>query len=66
MYEDMMKRRDVEKASLVDFLSSLKFSRNSNAASKYTCDTRFASFEQRIKTGRQLSPEESQLIRSAN
>ena len=61
-----MKRRDEGKASLVEFLRSIKYSHSSNASGSVNCATHFAHFEPRTHTGRQISTEDSQLIRSAN
>lgn len=61
-----MKRVDENKASLVEFLASIKFSRQNSANSGIQSSTRFANFEQRVRTNCQLSVEDSQLIRSAN
>ncbi|GAB3280692.1 hypothetical protein [Parahaliea aestuarii] len=61
-----MKRRDQGKASLVDILRSIKFSRESSSRNTDDCSTHFADFEQRARTRRQYSAEDAQLIRSAN
>ena len=60
-----MKRRDQGRASLVDFLRSLKFSRRSAQAGSSESPARFARLDQRIRTERS-SIEDFQLVRSAN
>lgn len=61
-----MKRRDEGKASLVDFLRSIKFSHEGSTRNAGDCNTHFADFEQRARTRRQYSNEDAELIRSAN
>ena len=61
-----MMRRDEGKASLVEFLRSLKYSRSTGSGGRVECPTRFARLEQRAPTRWQFSAEDSQLIRSAN
>ena len=61
-----MKRLDQNKASLVDFLRSIKFSTPRPGGWGGDLPAQFASFKQQVRTGRQFSNEESQLIRSAN
>ncbi len=61
-----MKRRDQGRASLVDFLQSLKFSRRSAKASGGESTARFARLDQRIRPERSSSIEDFQLVRSAN
>jgi len=61
-----MKRRYQGKASLVDFLRSIKFSHAQATTSAGECNTHFAHFVPRVQRGQQGAIEESQLIRSAN
>jgi hypothetical protein len=61
-----MKRLDENKVSLVDFLRSIKFTTPSTSAWGGELPANFASFKQQVRTRRQFSNEESQLIRSAN
>ncbi len=61
-----MTRRDEGRASLVDFLRSLKFSRRPRRADKTESGTRFARLEQHILPRRAGSGEDFQLVRSAN
>ncbi|RLA45236.1 MAG: hypothetical protein DRR04_11130 [Gammaproteobacteria bacterium] len=61
-----MKRLDEDKTSLVEFLRSIKFAQQSCANPSIECPTHFAHFEQHARAGRQLTAEDSQLIRSAN
>ncbi len=61
-----MKRRDEGRASLVDFLRSLKYSHGNGAVDRGECPTHFAQFKQRARTCSQFSTEDSHLIRSAN
>ncbi|TXS89542.1 hypothetical protein FV139_19840 [Parahaliea maris] len=61
-----MKRRDEGKASLVDFLRSIKFAHEGGARNAHDCSTHFADFEQRARTRRQYNQEDAELIRSAN
>jgi hypothetical protein len=62
-----MKKRDEGKASLVDFLRSIKFTHNhTGVAADIECPTHFANFKQRARSGSEGSLEDSELIRSAN
>ena len=61
-----MKRRDQGKATLVDFLRSIKFAQQKTVSVGSDCATHFAVFEPQARPGRQYSAEDSQLIRSAN
>jgi hypothetical protein len=63
-----MKRRDEGKASLVEFLRSIKFAHeNSSAQGAHPeCPTHFAHFKQSARPGLDACVEDSQLIRSAN
>lgn len=61
-----MKRRDEGKASLVEFLRSLKFSHSNQAVGGGQCPTHFAHLEQRVQIRHQYCSEDLQLIRSAN
>ena len=61
-----MTRRDNDKASLVDFLRSIKFTHQKPAAVDTSCPTHFANFNQRAGLSTKESAEESEHIRSAN
>ena len=61
-----MKRLDENKVSLVEFLRSIKFAPGTAANHSGKCPTHFAHFNQRARSGKKLSAEDSQLIRSAN
>ncbi len=61
-----MKRREDGKASLVDFLRSLKSLKGNNGMARPPRGARFAQFSPRVKGGDELGSEEFQLIRSAN
>lgn len=61
-----MQQRDAGKASLVEFLRSIKFSHAPTARNQRHCSTHFADFDQRARTRRQYSSEDAQLVRSAN
>ena len=61
-----MKKLDNGKTSLVEFLASIKFARANQSGASLECNTPFAGFNQRARTNRQYSVEDSQLIRSAN
>ena len=61
-----MKRIDDGKVSLVEFLSSIKFARQSSANFDIESGSRFARFDQRVPVARQFGTEDSYLIRSAN
>jgi hypothetical protein len=61
-----MTKRDEGKASLVDFLRSIKFAHQNNPVTDTECPTHFAHFNQRARNGRKDCQEDNQLIRSAN
>lgn len=61
-----MKVNEEQKASLVDFIRSIKFSHSHSAPAAEASNTHFARFQQRVRTRRQHSSEDSQLVRSAN
>ena len=61
-----MKKRDEGKASLVEFLRSLKYSQGNNSMGQAECATHFAQFNPQVKIRGQFSAEDAQLIRSAN
>ncbi len=61
-----MKRMDDGKVSLVEFLSSIKFSRRANAAEETSEMERFATFDQQVRPARLRSREDRLLVRSAN
>ena len=61
-----MKRRDEGKASLVEFLSSIKFARRGADGKKRQSRGRFARFDQRAPVTQPFAMEDSYLIRSAN
>lgn len=62
-----MTKRDEGKASLVDFLRSIKFSHgHAGIDAELECPTHFANFKQRARSGNEGSQEDSELIRSAN
>ena len=61
-----MTRRDNSKASLVEFLRSIKFAQQKSRASQTTCPTHFASFNQHARLAGKDAVEDHQLIRSAN
>ncbi|MBA6414356.1 hypothetical protein H2508_14665 [Parahaliea sp. F7430] len=61
-----MKTRNQGRASLVEFLRSIKFSHEHSEQEAQECTTHFASFKQRVRTSRQHSNEDAQVIRSAN
>jgi hypothetical protein len=65
-----MKMRDEGRASLVDFLRSIKFTQQNTAAAANgcadSCATHFASLQTRVGRTQLRGAEESQLIRSAN
>ena len=64
----IMTHRDEGKASLVEFLRSIKFVRENKLHRRVTpeCPTHFAHFNQRARSGSDSCVEDSQLIRSAN
>ena len=60
-----MKRLDEGKVSLVEFLGSIKFSRDHGASTRTEAfDEQFARLEQRTRRGHRS--EDAQLVRSAN
>lgn len=61
-----MKRLDDGKVSLVEFLRSIKFVKQSTSNASVDCPTHFAHLHPRARSPRQMSNEDSQLIRSAN
>lgn len=62
-----MKRKDQGRASLVDFLRSIKFAPQQGVDNRGgDFEAPFAQLEQRVRTRLPFSAEESQLIRSAN
>jgi hypothetical protein len=63
-----MKRLDQDKISLVEFLRSIKFAHENSPASDagLECPTHFANLKQSARGGCESSPEDFQLIRSAN
>jgi hypothetical protein len=61
-----MKRLDDDKISLVEFLSSIKFSQQHGKNHGEEFDTRLAKLQQRVRTRRLYNAEELELIRSAN
>ena len=63
-----MNTRDESKASLVEFLRSIKFAQEKRAASagNKECPTHFANFKPTAKAPADLNTEDQQLIRSAN
>jgi hypothetical protein len=63
-----MKTRDEGKASLVEFLRSIKFAHDNADASDTLseCPTHFAHFEQQARATGEANAEDQQLVRSAN
>jgi hypothetical protein len=61
-----MKKRDEGKASLVEFLRSIKFTHQNNSVAAVECPTHFAHFNQHARNTGKDSVEDTQLIRSAN
>ncbi len=61
-----MTRRDNGKASLVEFLRSIKFAQQKPKAVETSCHTHFAPFNQRARMSSKDAIEDNQLIRSAN
>lgn len=61
-----MTRREDGRASLVDFLRSLKSLKGSKGMARPRRGARFAQFSSRVRGGDELSSEDFQLIRSAN
>jgi hypothetical protein len=66
IFESIMTRRDEGKASLVDFLRSIKFTRHNNTVAETECPTHFAHFNQSARNTGKDSKEDSRPIRSAN
>ena len=60
-----MKRLDNGKTSLVEFMAAIKFARPDRNNS-VQCNTHFAGFDQRARSGYPLNVEDAHLIRSAN
>jgi hypothetical protein len=60
-----MTRQDDGKTSLVEFLRSIKFPHHAKPVEEHECPTHFAHFNQRAGVTRE-SPEDQQLVRSAN
>ncbi len=63
-----MNRRDEGKASLVEFLRSIKFAQEKRAAQRKNneCPTHFANLKPIAKGPADFNTEDQQLIRSAN
>jgi nitrite reductase/ring-hydroxylating ferredoxin subunit len=61
-----MTRRDNGKASLVEFLRSIKFAHQKPAAVDTDCPTHFAQFDQRAGVSSKEPAEENEHVRSAN
>lgn len=63
-----MNTRDESKASLVEFLRSIKFAQEKRAAQSehHDCPTHFANFKPIAKGPADSNIEDQQLIRSAN
>ena len=61
-----MKRLDEGKVSLVEFLRSIKFAKQSTSNASGDCPTHFAHLNPHTRSSMQISSEDSQLIRSAN
>ncbi len=61
-----MKRIDDGKVSLVEFLSSIRFSRRPTPAQEPANAERFAGFDQQVRPARLRSREDRLLVRSAN
>jgi hypothetical protein len=61
-----MSQHEQGKASLVEFLRSIKFPQRADNRTGQACTTHFADFEQRALTRRLRSSEDAQLVRSAN
>jgi hypothetical protein len=61
-----MTYREEGRASLVDFLRSLKSLKGGKGIDRPRLDARFAKFDPRVKGGEQSATEEFQLVRSAN
>ncbi len=61
-----MNKRKAEKASLVEFLRSIKFEHAESTDNKTEHTGRFAHFYPRVRTGAKPTAEDTQLVRSAN
>ncbi len=61
-----MKRKDKARTSLVEFLSSIKFSRKTERADSGIDMGHFAAFDQQVCPARLRSREDQFLVRSAN
>ena len=61
-----MKRLDEGKVSLVDFLRSIKFSRDNRQAPREEAQTHFADFSPQARARKKTTKEERYLVRSAN
>jgi len=61
-----MTRRDNDKASLVEFLRSIKFAHQKPSVLDSGCSTHFAHFNQRVGVNAKEAIEENKHIRSAN
>ncbi len=61
-----MKRLDQSKTSLVEFLSSIRFTRRSKRDTRVSSGERFAGFDQQVRPARLRSREDQLLVRSAN
>ncbi|MFV8818052.1 hypothetical protein [Haliea sp. E17] len=61
-----MKRKDDGKTSLVEFLSSIRFSRKSSRTDEGAGLGQFAAFDQQVCPARLRNHEDQFLVRSAN
>lgn len=61
-----MKRLDEGKASLVDFLRSIKYTRHHASKRHDDFPAQFADFSAQARSGKTSNTEEAHLIRSAN
>ncbi|MEZ5572190.1 MAG: hypothetical protein R3E64_09210 [Halioglobus sp.] len=61
-----MKRLDEGKVSFVDFLRSIKFSRENKPTQREEAQTHFADFSPQARTQKKSNKEERYLVRSAN
>lgn len=61
-----MTRRDNGKASLVDFLRSIKFAHQKPSVVDTDCSTHFAHFDQHARVSTKEPTEENKYVRSAN
>jgi hypothetical protein len=64
--ENIMTRRDNGKASLVEFLRSIKFAHQKPTVVDNACPTHFAHFNQHARVSSKDSTEENKHVRSAN